>query len=157
MVVESRSENENSVDWEGIANQSWRFLAIMQAYRLGTEAGTRAGLKGTFFDNNATALANLHGWADGDEFYVNYVGHPMQGAVSGFLWVHNDRQCRRAEFCRNRFYWKGRLRATGFAWAYSEQFEIGLVSEASLGAIQKLSRRRASSTTSSHPLSGWHG
>lgn len=136
-ISKSNAENENPVDWEGLANQSWRFLAIMHAYRLGTEAGTRAGLKGAFFDNYASAIENLHGWADGDEFYVNYVGHPMQGGVSGFLWVNNDRQYRRAEFGRNRFYWKGRLRAAGFAWAYSEQFEIGPVSEASLGAIQK--------------------
>src|SRR5574337_1284740 len=135
--VESPSENQNSVDWNGLANDAWRFLAIMQAYRVATEPGTRAGLKGAFFDNYASSIENLHGWADGDEFLVNYVGHPMQGAVSGYIWVHNDRQYRLAEFGRNRFYWKSRLRAAAYAWAYSEQFEIGLVSEASIGAIQK--------------------
>ena len=136
-VVESRSKDENSVDWKGLTNDSWRFLAVMQGHRLAREHGTREGLKGPFWDNYASAIENLHGWADGDEFYVNYLGHPMQGAVSGYIWVHNDREYRRAEFGRNRYYWKSRLRAAGYAWAYSEQFEIGLLSEASFGAIQK--------------------
>ena len=74
--------------------------------------------------------------ADGDEFYVNYVGHPMEGAVSGFLWAQNDRAYRRAEFGKSAAYWNGRLRAAGFAWVFSTQFEIGPLSEASLGGIQ---------------------
>ncbi len=135
--VETPAKSENSVNWDGLASDSWRFLAVMQGYRLATEKGTREGLKGSFFDNYASAIENMHGWADGDEFYVNYVGHPMQGAVSGYIWVHNDRQYRLAEFGRNRTYWKSRLRAAAYAWAYSEQFELGLVSEASIGAIQK--------------------
>ena len=74
--------------------------------------------------------------ADGDEFYVNYVGHPMEGAVSGFLWAQNDRAYRRAEFGKSAAYWNGRLRAAGFAWVFSTQFEIGPLSEASIGGIQ---------------------
>jgi hypothetical protein len=60
----------------------------------------------------------------------------MQGSVAGYLWVHNDRSFRQAEFGRNALYWKSRLRATAFAFVYSTQFEIGPVSEASIGAIQ---------------------
>jgi len=136
-IVESPTESENPVDWDGLVKQSLRFLAIMQGYRLATEAATQANLNGSILRNYFSALGNIHGWADGDEFYVNYVGHPMQGAASGYIWVHNDRKYREAEFGRNRFYWKGRLRAASFAWAYSEQFEIGPLSEAMFGAIQK--------------------
>lgn len=60
----------------------------------------------------------------------------MQGSVSGFIWVQNDGRFRRTEFGRNREYWRSRLRAAAFAWAYSEQFEIGLLSEASVGTVQ---------------------
>jgi hypothetical protein len=60
----------------------------------------------------------------------------MQGSVSGYIWIQNDPAYRDAEFGRNRRYWKGRLRAAAFALAYSELFEIGPVSEASIGAIQ---------------------
>ncbi len=136
-VIPVPKESETSVDWKGLSSHSRRFLAVEHAFRLATEPGTRSGLAGNPFHNYTSSVANLHGWADGDEFYVNYVGHPMQGSVAGFLWVRNDRSYRQVEFGRDRLYWKSRLRAAAFAWAYSEQFEIGLLSEASLGAIQK--------------------
>ena len=113
-----------------------RFLALEHGFRLLTEPGTRSGLRGSFFGNYSRSVANLHGWADGDEFYVNYVGHPMQGSVAGFLWIQNDRAYRHVEFGADAMYWKSRLRAAAFAWAYSTQFEIGPLSEASIGAIQ---------------------
>ena len=48
----------------------------------------------------------------------------------------NDPKFRKAEFGRNRAYWKSRLRATAWAWAYSELFEIGPNSEATIGHTQ---------------------
>ena len=134
--IRSLESTPSGVDWRGLFGASGRFLGIEHGFRLMTEAGTRSGLAGSFFENYGKAVGNLHGWADGDEFYVNYVGHPMQGSVAGFLWVQNDRSYRSAEFGRNRRYWRSRLRAAAFAWAYSEQFEIGIFSEASIGAIQ---------------------
>ena len=125
-----------SVDWAGLIRASGRFLAVEQTFRLLTEPGTRQGLKGSFIHNYGRAVGNLHGWADGDEFYVNYVGHPMQGSVAGFLWAGSDTRYGHTEFGSSAAYWKGRLRAAGFAWVYSTQFEIGTVSEASIGAIQ---------------------
>jgi hypothetical protein len=124
------------VDWVGLSSASFRFLSIEHGFRLLTEPGTRSGLKGPFLRNYGRAVGNLHGWADGDEFYVNYVGHPMEGSAAGFLWAQNDRAYRRAEFGSSPEYWKGRLRAAAFAWAFSTQFEIGPLSEASIGAIQ---------------------
>src|SRR3954471_2408673 len=131
----SGSPSEN-VDWTVLIRASGRFLAIEQTFRILTEPGTRAGLKGSFVHNYARAVGGLHRWADGDEFYVNYVGHPMQGSVAGFLWAGSDIRYRRAEFGQSPAYWKARLRAAAFAWVYSTQFEIGTVSEASIGAIQ---------------------
>jgi hypothetical protein len=60
----------------------------------------------------------------------------MQGSVAAFLWAQNDRKYRHAEFGKDAWYWKGRLRAAAFAWVYSTQFEIGPLSEASIGGIQ---------------------
>ena len=90
----------------------------------------------SFIDDYMDSLNSLHGWSDGDPFYVDYVGHPMQGAVADFLFVQNDRKYCAVEFGKNRSYWKGRLRAVAFAWAYSEQFEIGPLREAGIGNIQ---------------------
>ena len=135
-IGSARRRLREGVDWTGLFRASGRFLAIEHGFRLLTEPGTREGLKGSFIHNYASAVGGLHGWADGDEFYVNYVGHPMQGSVVGFLWVGNDVRYRRAEFGKSPVYWKSRLRAAGFAWVYSTQFEIGAFSEASIGAIQ---------------------
>ncbi len=127
--------SSGGVQWGNLAKDSLRFLAVMHAFRYATEAGTRAGgigLDGGYLN----AVGNLHGWADGDPFYVNYVGHPMQGAVAGRLFLLNDPRYNHVEFGRDREYWKGKLSAAAFAWAFSEQFEIGLLSEASIGHIQ---------------------
>ncbi len=125
-----------TVDWGGVLRQSAFMVGIQHGFRLATEAQTRDGLKGPYFQGWYQSLANLHGWADGDPFLVNYVGHPLQGAASGYIWVQNDGNFRKAEFGRNELYWKSRLRATLWSWAYSTQFEIGPISEASIGKIQ---------------------
>jgi hypothetical protein len=123
------------VDWAALLRESFAFLSLEHGFRYLTEEGTRHPHT-PFFQGYADSVSNLHGWADGDSFLVNYVGHPMQGAVTGFLWVDNDRKYRMVEFGRNRWYWKSRLRAAAYSWAYSEQFEIGPFSEASLGHVQ---------------------
>ena len=123
-------------DYRNVIGQSFRFLFLEQAFRYATEEGTRH--PGTSFIGGYTSsVTNLHGWADGDPFIVNYVGHPMQGAVAGRIWIQNDPRYKAVRFGKNRDYWRSRLRAAGFAFLYSEQFEIGLLSEASIGATQR--------------------
>ena len=123
------------VEWRKLGRDSVRFLAIMHGFRWATEPGTRAGGIGVG-QGYVRSFENLHGWADGDPFYVNYVGHPMQGAVAGRLFLLSDPRFNRTEFGKSREYWKGKLRAAAFGWAFSEQFEIGPLSEASVGHIQ---------------------
>lgn len=134
--VWTRPERGSGIDWDGLSRQSSMFLAVQHAFRLAAEPGTRAGMRGPFFRGWMQSVGSLHGWSDGDPFYVNYIGHPMQGAVSGYIWTHNDRDYIGAEIGRNSFYWKSRLRATAYSWAYSTMFEIGPFSEASIGKIQ---------------------
>jgi hypothetical protein len=129
------SAAEPSIEWRRLSDGSIRFLGIMHAFRWATEVGTRAGGVG-MGQGYRDSVANLHGWSDGDPAYVNYVGHPMQGAVAGQLYIQNDRRFSATEFGRDPQYWKGRFRAAAFAWAFSEQFEIGPLSEASIGHIQ---------------------
>jgi hypothetical protein len=122
------------VNWTGILAQELRFLAIEHGFRVATEAGTRDGGFG-LGKSYWNSVFNLHGWADGDPFYVNYVGHPMNGAVAGYIWQQNDPRYRNTEFGRDPAYWKAKLRGAAFAWAQSEQFEIGPFSEASIGKV----------------------
>jgi len=132
----SRAPAESlGVNWKGVLTQSLGFLTIEHGFRYATEPATRnTGVP--FFSGYVDALHNLHGWSDGDPFYVNYVGHPIQGATAAYIFTQNDRAYRNVEFGKNRAYWKSRLRATAFSWAYSEQFEIGPLSEATIGNTQ---------------------
>ena len=82
-VTSVESASARGVDWGGLARDSFLFLAVENAFRCATEQGTRDGLSHPFFQGYLNSVGNLHGWGDGDPFYVNYVGHPMQGAVSG--------------------------------------------------------------------------
>ena len=134
--VFASEDSDEHIQWGPLLRESAMFLGVQHAFRFATEPGTRAGMKGPFFPGWYDAITSLHGWADGDPFLVNYVGHPMQGAVTGYIWVQNDPRYRSVRFGRDKAYWKGRLRAAAFAWAYSTQFELGPVSEASLGKIQ---------------------
>jgi hypothetical protein len=131
------SDSDVSVNWKGVFFESGLFLGIQHAFRFGTEPGTRDGMAGSFWPNYLDAVGNYHGWSDGDEFLINYIGHPMEGAVVNYIFRRNDPKYRMTEFGRNAAYWKGQLRATAYAFAYSTQFELGpIASEASLGHIQ---------------------
>jgi hypothetical protein len=125
------------VQWGSLFKESLFFMSIQHGFRLATDKEVRARGGGSFFGGYIDSVANLHGWGDGDPFIVNYVGHPLQGAVAGFIWMKNDPKYRNAEIGRNSRYWKGRLRAMAFAGVYSEAFEIGPISEASIGHVQK--------------------
>ena len=138
MFVESKTPiKPKGVDWFGLTKTSFSFLALEHGFRFLTEPQTRENITARpFLRGYVDAVTNLHGFGDGDPFYVNYVGHPMQGAVAGYIWQHNDRAYRDVEFGRNRRYWKEKLRGAAFSAIYSVQFEIGPVSEASIGFIQ---------------------
>ncbi len=132
---DERWRKNRQFNWDGAMKQSAIFLGIQHAFRLATEEGTRADLKGPFFKDYLKALKSLRGWDDGDPFIVNYIGHPMMGSVAGFIQVQNDPRGTNEEVSLKKSYWVSRLKATAWSFAYSTQFELGLISEASLGNI----------------------
>jgi hypothetical protein len=134
--VRLESEQPDGVDWGHLVLQSVTFLSVENAFRCSKEQGTRDAFSTPFFRGYLNSVENLHGWNDGDPFYVNYIGHTMQGAVSGDIWTHNDRAYRDIEFGKNRKYWKGKLRGAAYSFVYSAMFEIGPVSEATIGNAQ---------------------
>jgi len=128
---------EQRVQWGSLLKHELLFLAVMHSYRIATEAGTREALGNPFWSGYLKALGSLHGWSDGDGYYETYLGHPIQGATSGYMWVHHDPKYRVVEFGKNRDYWMGRLRAYAWSFAESEQFKVGLISEASIGQVSR--------------------
>ena len=127
---------QKGFEWGPALRDSFRFLAVQHAFRIATEEDTVRELGGPFFKDYWRSVKGIGQWDDGDEFYVNYVGHPMQGAVSGYIAVHNDPLYRRAEY-GDQGYWRSRLRATGFSALHSVMFEIGPFSEATIGNVGK--------------------
>lgn len=120
--------------WEAALKQSLLFLGVQHGYAL-TQAKTRRALKGPFWKDYFRAVAGTSGWADGGRFFTNYISHPMQGAISGYIQVQNDPRGINEEFSRSRRYWTSRLKAMAWTAAYSTQFEIGPISQSSIGNV----------------------
>lgn len=131
----SEVDRAKGFQWRPALEQAGLFLSIQHAFRFATEPGTRQQLKGPFWRDYLDSVRGLRGWGDGDPFLVNYIGHPFMGAVTGYIQVHNDPQYSRLEYSPSDLYWRSRLRALAFSAAFSTQFEVGPLSEASLGNV----------------------
>src|SRR5207247_1755405 len=73
-------------------------------------------------------------WRDGDDFFVNYVRHPAEGATFGFTMRQNDPNSTDPASCGfSKKYFKQTFKTVIFSAIESTLFEIGPVSEASIG------------------------
>jgi hypothetical protein len=126
-----------SFHWEPALKQSLYFLLMEHAFRISSDSYARyLLLHKPFWHDYAASFkdTNMQRWGDGDDFIVNYIGHPMQGAVTGYIEIQNDPKGRAAKFGKNRQYWMSRLRAMGWSAVYSSEFEFGpILSETALG------------------------
>jgi hypothetical protein len=120
--------------WRSAIQQSLLFLAVQHGYAL-TQPKTRKALKGKFFKDYIDSVKSLRGWEDGGRFFTNYIAHPMQGSFVGFIQIQNDPKGMKQRFGSSADYWRSRMKA--FAWSafWSTQFEIGPISQASIGNV----------------------
>lgn len=122
-------------NWRGAFGQSLLFLGVQHGYAVIAQQKTRDALKGKFWKDYADSVKSLHGWDDGGRFFTNYVAHPLQGSFTGFIYVQNSPQARREQFSMTGKYWKTRMKAMLWTTAWSTQFEIGPISQASIGNV----------------------
>ncbi len=120
--------------WGPAIRQSLLFLGVQHGYAM-TQPKTRESLKGPFLKDYARSVKSLSGWGDGGRFFTNYIAHPMQGSLTGFIHVQNDPRGMNQTFGSSREYWKSRMKAFAWAAAWSTQFEIGPISQASIGNV----------------------
>ena len=132
--IDEESSGSGGFDWSAAAEQSFFFLTFQHSLRL-TQDKTVRELEGPFFADYWQSVKNLKGWKDADPAFTNYVAHPMQGAVAGYIQIQNDPRGATLQFSGDPRYWKSRLRATAWSAIYSTQFELGLYSEASIGNV----------------------
>ena len=127
-------EEDAGFDWSSATAESMRFLTIQHGIRL-TQEKTFDQLEGPFFADYFDSLKGLKSWKDGDSAFTNYVAHPMQGAVTGYIQIQNDPKGKRANIRDGSIYWKSRLKAMAWSAVYSTQFELGPYSEATIGNV----------------------
>lgn len=135
----SKDNGKDKFHWRPALMQSMVFLGIQHGFRL-TQNKTRRELDGPFFDDWGKSVSNLRGWNDGDSVFINYVAHGLQGALTGRIFVNNSDRAKRQEFGASKEYWRSRAKAFVWSTAWSTQFEIGPISEASLGNVGQYRR-----------------
>jgi hypothetical protein len=122
--------------WRGLLAQSLFFNVIENSFRAASDDQIRNLLANKpFWHDYAASIKqfNMRRWNDGDDFLVNYTGHPMQGAVSGFIEIQNDPRARELEISATHEYWESRFKAFLWATVYSTHSEISPLGEAGIG------------------------
>jgi hypothetical protein len=119
--------------WKGLLVQSFSFVLVQNAVRVITanQHDRHVLLNKPYYSDYWASLGqfNMRRWNDGDSIPVNYVGHPMQGAISGYIEVQNDPRGRELRLSRGRPYWNSRFQAFLWETVYSTAWEIGPLGE----------------------------
>jgi hypothetical protein len=124
------------VSWSRVLGESFFFLAAQHGGNIAMDHDTRNQLtNGDFWAKYEYCVEHYRWsrWKDDDPFGVDYIGHPMMGAVTSSIYEQNDPKQRALMYENTQRYWMGRLRAMAYTAAYSAQWKIGPASEASIG------------------------
>ena len=128
---------DDSFRWRPALWQSVEFLLFEHAFRLLDDHYLRYLLwHKPFWHDYAVSAGqfDMSRWGDGDNFLVNYIGHPMQGGVTGNIYIQNDPRGRALKFGNSKAYWQSRMKAMLWSAVYSAYFEIGpVLSEVAIG------------------------
>jgi hypothetical protein len=135
------------VSWPRVLGSSLIVLAAQHGGNIWMDRDTRFELThGSFWGKYVYCVEHYRWWRwkDDDPFGVDYIGHPMMGALTNSIYEQNDPKQRALSFENTHRYWIGRLRATAYSAVYSAQWKVGPASEASIGntGISYYVRRR---------------
>ena len=131
----SAERDKQGFHWGRALAESLTFLVIEHAYVVHTDFRWVVSENGIPFNHywrdyrQSLSEWTHSGWNDGDPNWFGYVGHPIQGALTGFIQIQNDPQSEKQEFSKTRAYWKSRLKAALWNTAYSMQWNLGPLSE----------------------------
>ena len=145
-IVLSPVQTKQRFQFKKALIESFTFFAMEQAYLVHDEYHWITLENGVPFNHywsdykHSLSTWADSGWSDGDPFLDNYIGHPIQGALTGFIQVQNDPQGEKLEFSNSKAYWRSRLKAMLWSAAYSTQWEIGPLSELTIEKYGAVSR-----------------
>jgi hypothetical protein len=129
------SSPQRSFRWRRALLESFTFLVIEQAYVVHEDYRWVISENGVPFnhywrDYKQSLSTQFHsGWNDGDDPLYNYVGHPIQGAMTSYIQMQNDPRSEKLEFSNSKEYWWSRFKGTLWSAAYSTLWSMGPVSE----------------------------
>ena len=135
------ADDDQGTDVLGTFVDSLKLLMIEHGTRVAFQDKTRRELGGNFWRDYGQSVRMPAKWEDSDGWWVNYIGHPIHGAAAGYLWLDHS-PGDPAEISLSSKYWASRARATAWAAGYSLQFEVGPLSEASIGNVGLMDPRR---------------
>ena len=130
----SSADDDKGTDVLGTFVDSLKLLMIEHGTRVAFQDKTRRELGGNFWRDYRQSVRMPAKWEDSDGWWVNYIGHPIHGAAAGYLWLDHS-PGDPSEISLSSKYWASRARATAWAAGYSLQFEVGPLSEASIGNV----------------------
>lgn len=128
-------EGRGDTDWLGITADSMMCLGVFHGFRM-SEEKTRKLLDGPFFKDWGDSVKSIEWkWNDGGKIFTNYIAHPWQGSTYAFIFADNHRESNEYLLGWNREYWNSKHKQFLFSLASTIQFEIGPISEASVGNV----------------------
>jgi hypothetical protein len=130
-------DQQERYHWKGLLLQSLAFIGVENTFRLLSDETFRnlTAEKPYWHDYIASLRQwNMRRWWDGDDFLVDYIGHPMQGGVSSFIEIQNDPKARSLQISATSAYWKSRFMGMLWATVFSTQQKIGPLGETALGS-----------------------
>ena len=128
--------HDRGINWRPVLSESLLFLTAQHLARF-TEDRTANRLGGPFVNDWFDSVRSLNRFSDGGKITTNWVAHPMMGSVTTHILGQNDPEYLSNKIGSGDGYWRAKGKQFLFATAYSVQFEIGPLSESSLGNIHQ--------------------
>ena len=90
---------------------------------------------GKWWDRYVNSVAGWRwdSWSDGNPMMDVYVGHPIMGAITNYIWLQNDPKSMTLAQSNTWPYWRSLLRAGAFSTVYSFEWKFGPLGEAAIG------------------------
>jgi hypothetical protein len=128
--------HDRGINWRPVLSESLLFLTAQHLARF-TEQKTATRLGGPFVNDWFDSVRSLNRFSDGGKITTNWVAHPMMGSVAAHILGQNDPEYLENKVGSGDAYWRAKGKQFLFATVYSVQFEIGPLSESSLGNIHQ--------------------
>lgn len=137
--VEMVPNNLEGIQYSSLITHELTWLILRNVLRL-TDEDTRERLDGPFVEewfHSVGTLWTQYRFTDNGKFLTNFVAHPGMGSTAAFIFRLSDPVSLNAKFGRNSEYYRAKKRQFVFSLIDTILFEIGPISESSIGNIRQ--------------------